>query len=221
LSDISKSQLDSISAEQSPEQSDVVSFFVPDQWKQIYIPVLSDTPFELEDPEGRPVRIDFLCCHLIPLDFPVPVSLFYPPEYESIYNPLTLQLKSNQLLSENYGVFTVKPFLYAKGSDRLFTQIIKNRIQITIVASPPAQRESLEWSLQFINPIELENEYVSSLMSDSSDEDIRVMKPSVREEYLRNRFRSYMNRFRLYTSTDTKFSLRAEISDGKVNAQEE
>jgi len=221
LSDISKSQLDAIASQQPSEKSDVVSFFVPDPWKQVYIPLLSDTPFELDDPTDRPLRIDFLYCHLIPLDSPILISLFYSPEYESIYNPSTLKIKPNSLIRETYGLFTIRPLLYAKGSDRLFTQIVKNRMQVTLVAAPPAQREFLEWGLQFINPIELENEYVSTLMSDSSDEDIKIMKPSIREEYLRNRFRSYMNRFRLFTSSDTKFQLNAKIDGNNVEIEEE
>lgn len=220
LNDISKAQLDALALTQSSEKSNVVSFLVPDQWKQIYIPLLSDTPFELDETPGKALRIDFLCYHLIPLDSPIFVSLFYPPEYQSIYNPTTLNIKPNKLIREEHGIFTINTPLYAKGSDRLFTQIIKNRVQITIVASPPTQRIFLEWGLQFINPTQLEDQYVSALMSDSSDENIRIMKPSIREEYLRNRFRSYMNRFRLFTAEDKKFELNAKIEDNSVEIEE-
>jgi hypothetical protein len=181
---------------------------------------LSDTPFELDETPGKALRIDFLCYHLIPLDSPIFVSLFYPPEYQSIYNPITLNIKPNKLIREEHGIFTINTPLYAKGSDRLFTQIIKNRVQITIVAAPPSQRTFLEWGLQFINPTQLEDQYVSTLMSDSSDENIRIMKPSIREEYLRNRFRSYMNRFRLFTAEDKKFELNAKIEENSVEIEE-
>ncbi|MES2198973.1 MAG: hypothetical protein V4489_02245 [Chlamydiota bacterium] len=220
LNDISKAQLDALSISQSSEKSDVVSFFIPDQWKQIYIPLLSDTPLELDEVTDQTLRIDFLCHHLIPLESPIFISLFYPPEYESIYNPVTLKIKPNTLVREQHEIFTIRPLLYAKGSDRLFTQIIKNRVQITIVASPLSQRTFLEWGLQFINPIQLEDQYVSTLMSDASDENIRIMKPSIREEYLRNRFRSYMNRFRLFTADDTKFELNARIEGNNVEIEE-
>ncbi len=221
LNDISKAQLDALAVSQSSEKSDVVSFFVPDQWKQIYIPLLSDTPFELDEEPEKALRIDFLCYHLIPLESPIFVSMFYPPEYESVYNPLTLKIVPNNLVREQNAIFTISPLLYAKGSDRLFTQIIKNRIQIIVVAAPPSQRASLEWGLQFINPGQLENQYVSALMSDMSDENIRIMKPSIREEYLRNRFRSYMNRFRLFTANDVKFELNARIEGDGVVIQEQ
>ena len=51
LSDISKAQLDDI-ATTSSNPSEVVSFFVPEEWKQIHIPALSDAPLEINDPEG-------------------------------------------------------------------------------------------------------------------------------------------------------------------------
>jgi hypothetical protein len=218
LNDISKSQLDAIAA--AHPSSDVVSFFVPEQWKQINIPLLSDTPFELDDIQDKMLRIDFLRCNLIALDSPVFVSMFYPAEFDALYNPHTLSIQPNQLIREEHGIFMIRPLLYAKGSDRLFTQIIKNRIQITIVAAPPSLRQFLEWGVQFINPIQLEDEYVSTLMSDVSDEDIRTMKPGMREEYLRNRFRSYMNRFRLFTAEDKKFELHAHIESNLVEIEE-
>jgi hypothetical protein len=220
LNDISKGQLDALMNTQRTEKTDVVSFFVPDQWKQIYIPLLSDAPFELDDNPDAPLRIDFLSSLLIPLDFPIFLSLFYPPEYESMYNPTTLNIQPGQMVREQYGIFTLRPLLYAKGSDRLFTQVIRNRIQITLVATPPSQRNPLQWGVQFINPIQLEDEYVSKLISDVSDEDIQIMKPGAREDYLRNRFRSYMNRFRLFTADDKKFELYAKIEGHKVFIEE-
>jgi hypothetical protein len=221
LNDISKGQLDALAAKQSPDSPpDVISFFVPDQWKQINIPLLSDVPFELDETTENRLRIDFIRCNLIPLDTPVLVSLFYPPEYDSIYNPTTLTLTPSQLLSENHGIFSIKPLLYAQGSDRLFAQVIKNRIQITLIVSPPSQRQFLEWSILFINPTQLEDQYVSTLMTDVSDEDIRLMTPTMRENYLRNRFRSYMNRFSLFTQNDTPFDLGARIVGNTVTVEE-
>ncbi len=220
LNDISKSQLDAIAANHKADRSDVVSFFIPDQWKQINIPLLSDAPFDLDEIQDKTLRIDFLRCHLIPLDTPILVSMFYPPEYDATYNPLTLKIRSNQLVEEEHGVFKLRSHLYAHGSDRLFTQIIKNRIQITIVAAPPFQKKFLDWEVLFINPSQLEDQYVSTLISDVSDEDMTLMNPSTREEYLRNRFRSYMNRFRLFTSNDTKFELKARIEGDVVEIEE-
>jgi len=53
-----------------------------------------------------------------------------------------------------------------------------------------------------------------------SDEELRSLHPHVREEYLRNRFRSYMNRFQFYKSNDSKLELNFELADNKINLSE-
>ena len=89
-------------------------------------------------------------------------------------------------------------------------------IQIVVIAEPPMKKTLLDWSVQFVNTRLLEDAYVAKLISDTSDEDLRMMKPNLREEYLRNRFRSYMNRFQLFTENDEKFSLEARIENNKI-----
>jgi hypothetical protein len=46
------------------------------------------------------------------------------------------------------------------------------------------------------------------------------MRPSLREEYLRNRFRSYMNRFDLFRSENAGFELTALINGEFVDIEE-
>ena len=220
LSDISKAQLDALASHQNTDKSGIVSFFVPDQWKQINIPLLSDTPIEINDTQDKTLRIDFVKYNLLPLESSILVSVFYPPEYSNSLNPLSLKIKPNTLVKESYGIFMINTPLYAKGTDRLFTQIVKDWIQIVVIASPKHAKQKLDWNLQFINSIELENQYVETLMSDASDEDIRSMRPSLREEYLRNRFRSYMNRFELFKSEHIKFEIDAFIEENFIEIEE-
>ncbi len=220
LSDISKAQLDALASHQNTDKSGIVSFFVPDQWKQINIPLLSDTPIEINDTQDKTLRIDFVKYNLLPLESSILVSVFYPPEYSNSLNPLSLKIKPNTLVKESYGIFMINTPLYAKGTDRLFTQIVKDWIQIVVIASPKHAKQKLDWNLQFINSIELENQYIETLMSDASDEDIRSMRPSLREEYLRNRFRSYMNRFELFKSEYIKFEIDAFIEGNFIEIEE-
>jgi hypothetical protein len=220
LSDISKAQLDALAAHQDSEKSGIVSFPVPDPWKQINIPLLSDSPIEIDDPEAKTLRIDFVKYNVIPLDSSIVVSMFYPIEYSSKINPSSLHIEPNNLIAETHGIFFLKTPLFAKGTDRLFTEIVKDWIQIVFIAEPIAPGQSLEWSLQFIDPSKLEDRYVSTLISDTSDENIRTMRPSLREEYLRNRFRSYMKRFELFRSSTEKFELEASIENNAVYIRE-
>jgi hypothetical protein len=39
----------------------------------------------------------------------------------------------------------------------------------------------------------------------------------MREEYLRNRFRSYMNRFRFYTASHQKLNLNIELQANSIS----
>lgn len=55
-------------------------------------------------------------------------------------------------------------------------------------------------------------------MFDVSDEELRNLQPDIREEYWRNRFRSYMNRFQIYKADDTKFEMDLEYKQDKIYA---
>ncbi|MFS8563208.1 MAG: hypothetical protein LVR00_02285 [Rhabdochlamydiaceae bacterium] len=71
LSEISKHELDSIKT----GAYDEVSFFVPNAWKQVYIPSLSDQPIEINDPRAVDLRIDFVKKDLHPISHSIPISL--------------------------------------------------------------------------------------------------------------------------------------------------
>lgn len=197
LNEISKSLLDTIPAHN--KENDVVSYFVPESWKQITLPLISDSPLEINDPQSKGLRLDFVRCDLFPLERALPVSVFYPHESLNSLNPQTVSLNSDSVLKEVNGIFYTTEPLFVKGVSHLFLKIVREMIEINIIAG------SREWSAQFINPRDLENKYVSALLSDSSFEE------PLREEYLRNRFRNYMNRFQLYRADGSKFDFRTEL----------
>ena len=197
-------------------QSDVVSFFVPDQWKQVNIPILSDSPMEIDDPLSKALRIDFVRCNLQPLNTPLPVALFFPPENIAELNPETISIATTALVEKNSGLFMIGTPLLVNGVDRLFLDTVRDMIQIIVIVDKDSERGLLPWSIQFVNPRQLEDKYVATLMSDVSDEDIRLLQPSLREEYLRNRFRSYMNRFQFFHPDESKFDLTILLKENLV-----
>ncbi len=218
LNDISKAQMDELSAKS--ENSEVVSFFVPDPWKQINIPILSDSPIEIDDPKAKALRIDFIRCNLLPVEAPIQLSLFFPPDNLKNLNPQNVSIAPNNLVHFNQGAPLITFPLYANGVDNLFLHTVRDMIEIVVIAEQKTDRQTLDWSVQFINPRQLEDKYVARLMSDVSDRDIRVLQPTLREEYLRNRFRSYMNRFQLFRSDDSKFELAIHIKDHHILVEE-
>ena len=221
LSDISKTKLDAISnSKTEDEATEVISFFVPDQWKQLNIPSLSESPIDINDPQAKMLRIDFIHCRSLPIDEPLPVVLYFPPDSAQKFNPTNVSLALDSFVKDFNGISLINHPLYAIGTDQLFLDIVRNRMQIVIIVSPQSEKQLLDWSLQFVNPSHLENIYVTSLISDVSDADIRLMQPPLREEYLRNRFRSYMNRLQLFNQDESKFELFVRLKDHVVHVEE-
>jgi hypothetical protein len=193
---------------------------VPDPWKQLNIPSLSPNPIEINDPQAKMLRIDFTHCRSLPIDASIPIVLYFPPDTAQKYNPSNVTLAIDSLVKDFNGLTLITYPLYAHGTDQLFLDIVRNRMQIVIIVSPKSDKQLLDWSLQFINPRQLENIYVATLMSDVSDADIRLMQPPPREEYLRNRFRSYMNHLQLFKADDSKFGLLVQLQDRVVHVEE-
>jgi len=216
LNNISKAQLDALAPSNDSAQADQVSFFVPDSWKQVSLPLISDSPIEINDPQAKNLRIDFVRSDLNPIEGPIPVSLFFPPEFSNTLNPDTTKIIPNDFIKKINSLNMITSPLFAKGVDRLFVHIIKDMLEVIIIAMPKGETKGFEWSVQFINPKVLEDRYVSILMSDVSDDEIREMQQTLREEYLRNRFRSYMNRFQFFTPDDKKLELDIQLQDTNI-----
>jgi hypothetical protein len=216
LNNITKTQLDALAPSNDSTQGDQVSFFVPDSWKQVSLPLISDTPIEINDPQAKQLRIDFVRCDLNPIDSPIPVSLFFPPEFSNTLNPDNAKITANEFIKKINGLHMITAPLYAKGVDRLFVHIVQNMIEVTVIVMPKGETQEFQWSVQFINPKVLEDRYVSILMSDVSDDEVREMQQGIREEYLRNRFRSYMNRFQFFTSDDKKLELDIQLQGTNI-----
>lgn len=216
LNDITQEELDSIQAKRQGEQSDEISFFVPDSWKKVSLPQLSEAPIEIDDPQSKALRIDFSRQDLLQIGFSIPVTVFFPPKFSNTLNPETYTLATNNFIAKKNGIKLFNAPLYAQGVSRLFLETVKDMIQMVIIASPKSERETLLWSAQFMYPHELEDNYVAKVMSQSNDEVFDV-QPHLLEDYLRNRFRSYMNRFRLYTPNHQKLSLQIELQANSIS----
>ncbi len=220
LNDISEAQLDDLQAS-AATQTDVVSFYVPNYWKQITIPVLSSSPIPIDDPDSNYLRIDFVRSELLPINHPVPVNLFFPVNLSSNLNPQKVSIAPGELVEVKNGIRLINQKLYARGVSELFLEIVSDMIELVVITGQKPEKSKLDWSLQFINPRVLEDRYVSILLSDVSDKEITELQPVVREEYLRNRFRSYMNRLRLYSQDYEKLQLNVELIGNKVTIGEQ
>ncbi|MBI3900616.1 MAG: hypothetical protein HY324_00535, partial [Chlamydiia bacterium] len=214
LSDISVAELD-ILQKTEKRHSDEISFFVPNSWKKVMVPGLSETEMEIDDPQAKGLRIDFARQDLLPINAPIPVSLFFPAEGCSGINPETCALVANDFVVKKNGVKMITQPLFAQGVSRKFLDLVKDRIQIAITSSLKGSPERLLWNVQLMCPQELEDRFVAKSMAELSAE-LRDVQPSLREDYLRNRFHSYMNSFRLYTPGHKKLKLAIRVDGNAV-----
>jgi hypothetical protein len=213
LNDILPEQLDTLWAS---TKADEMSFAVPDSWKKVTLPLLSESPIEIDDPQAKSLRIDFSKQDILPIGFSLPVTIFFPPKYSNTLNPETYSLATNNFISKKNGIKLFSAPLYAQGVSHQFLEAVKDMIEIVIIASPKSERETLLWSTQFMYPHELEDRYIAKIMSQSNDE-VMEGQPHLLEEYLRNRFRNYMSRFRLYTPNKNKLSLKIELQANSIS----
>jgi hypothetical protein len=220
LNDISKDELDSIKSPQQGLQNDEVSFFVPNKWKQVAVPFYNTIFEEINDPEAQTIRIDFLRQELLPVDRQVPIRVFYPLKNIAKINPETFPLQSSAPIVQTEGISVLNAKLYAKDVSRLFLDVVSDNIELVIIASPTSERELLQWSVEIIDPRQLENTYLALLFANSANQKNTALPVSKkREQQLRKRFREYLQKFSLYTDPEKKLSLECKLGEGKITVK--
>lgn len=213
LNDISKADLDAI---KSSGHNDEISFPIPKKWKQVFIPIRHGTE-EINDPEAQNLHIDFLRKEFLPLDKEIPIRVFYSIEDLDKINPQTYSLAFNDDIRKKNGIAIFTKPIYAKEVSRLFIDVIRNSIEIVIRAAPKNKRKVLAWSVQFINPHDLEDAYVTmSIANGSANKDNHGIIPRKQEEMLRKRFREYMQRLTLYLANGKKLHLKSTVEEDQI-----
>jgi hypothetical protein len=216
LSQVTKGDLDSIkNANPMVAQEDEVSFLVPNKWKQVAIPFNNNALEEINDPDAHYLRLDFLRKEFLPIENQVPIRVFFPLKYLETLNPETFKLAPNASIQQAFGLHLLTTPLYVKDVSRLFLNIVRENLEITIVAAPKSEREILHWSLQVINPHELEDTYVAFLIANNkTNKGAPISKR--RETLLRKRFREYMQKLIVYTSPDHKLKLEGTLEGNEI-----
>lgn len=214
LNDISEKDLKA--AASSSVDKDSICFLIPESWKKLNLPSISSSPIVIDDPQSKALRIDFAKNELIPIDRPLPITLFFPAKTISSLNPDTCTLGVNDFIQKKNGIFLISEPLYAYGVSKLFLDTVKDMIQLVIIATVHNSKEAPLWNPQFIYPHELEDRYVAKVLLESVDQGLDNFHPQLNEEYLRNRFRAHMNRFRLYSLDNKKLSLDIRLDGNTI-----
>ena len=222
LSSITSEQLDALKGEGPGE--DEVSFFVPDSWKKVRIPFLHDAVQTINGQEARQLRIDFLHKALLPIDGPIPVRLFFPHSTLAELNPSTLEVMPDVAVQRDYGVAYINQKLFVSDVSRLFLDIVRDRLELTVVPVQKEGKTSFHWDVQFVDPHQLEEAYVTIALSSECDADSHTTNGKAfrqhlleREQHFRTRFQNYVRNFQLYKAKDVPLALSISVDhDGHV-----
>jgi len=213
LNDITEDDLNSLVSSHST-QGDEVSFTVPESWKRVQIPFLHDMKQEINGPEAKNLHIDFLRKNLLSLDCDVPIRVFYPLATANTVNPKTYPLLTSKGIIEKESLFSITEPLYVDDVSRLFLDIVRNHIEVVVIASKKEPHEPLEASVEFVNPQALEEQYVQLLLS--SIKDMTAAQKQQREKALRVRFREYMHHFQLLSGKEKPLSVKAFLTPSGI-----
>jgi hypothetical protein len=218
LDDITVEELDALMHLRQGPYDNEANFPVPEQWKKIIIPLQIDFVETLNDPEAKNLQITFLKNDSIPIKGDLPLGVFYPLKYSQKINPETHKLTPNVFVQTVNHISVLKIPVFAKNVSKLFLDVIKDHLEITIVAAPKSERETLEWALDIVNYPHMEDTYVAFLLS--SFKTSETMKSRLlREEYFRMRFRHYMQLFSLYLPNGQPFTLMGTLEEASIDVQ--
>lgn len=215
LNRITQEELEILHNRQRKE--DEITFKIPDGWKKVAIP-FKDNAFEMiNDPQAEFLRIDFLKQELIPLGSELPIAIFFPLKYSQTINPQTYSLESNQIVYDINGLKRVSLSLYVRDVSRLFLEIVRDNIQIVIVAAPQSIQESLHWAVEFIDEKALEEAFVEAsllLFEEKYGDEESFNKYS--EQAIRYRFREYLHNLVMYTKDGHPLKLDARLKGDTI-----
>jgi len=220
LNKITAKELDALRKEKEVRYSDEVSFPVPEKWKKLMVRFRNNSMEELNDPEAEGLHLNFLHLGDLPIERDLPIRVFYPLEYSATINPETYQLVPSTKVLKKNGITVFTFPLYLKNVSRVFVDVIRDNLEIALVAAPKSRRDVLEWSPEVIDPHELEDTYVAYMIAEHAKEpDASIVVSKLWEKMLRKRFSLYMERVNLWVTPNQRLSLETVLEDNKIIVQ--
>ncbi|MDF2578097.1 MAG: hypothetical protein K0S74_1581 [Chlamydiales bacterium] len=209
LNQISIEELDLLQGNLNAQSEDEISFFVPKNWKRL--PLKQEGIHSAEPLSANKLRINFLRKHLLKLDQEVPLHLFFPLNSSTQLNPDNYSLTVGEGISSKKGIYIVSIPLYGAHVSRLFLDIVRDYLEIAVIVDPANELGHQKWSIEFVNPTELEQRYIQRSIHTFGDVELSSTQLKQRQEFLRNRFQSYMREFSLHMKDGRPLNLAVEI----------
>ncbi|MGK5593803.1 MAG: CdaR family protein [Parachlamydiaceae bacterium] len=209
---ITKGDLDKLSSSKEHVHDAEINYQVPANLKKISHWLLGNLPVEINDPEARHLHIDFLRQKSLSIGQDIAIRVFYPLSSIEVINPSTYPLLENKSIKKLQDLFFISAPFYVQNVSSLFLDVVRDNLEIVIMAQAGEDIEHLAWSLSVVDSQVLENRYVSYLFP-SGKKDEQFSKS--RENHIRNRFRKYLRKLALFTAADEPFQLDAAlVKDG-------
>lgn len=208
LNTISKAQLDTLPSVRDNFHDDEVMFLVPAAWKKVSLPFKGGSLEELNDPEAQSFHIDFLRKECLPIGKEIAIRPFYPLSTAQTINPETAPLIADRFVKQKDLVYYLALPLFICEVSPLFLEIIRDHLEISLLAQGEVGTGALPWSVQVVDPHALEDRYVNALLVRAismRNSDARHTRK--REMHLRARFRDFLQKLVLYTAPDKKLQL--------------
>lgn len=217
LNEISEKDLDTIEASWKGRNKDVISFFPPTPLKRITIPELSGSSFDIDDPNAKALKIDFIKQSFFQITSPIPVVLFFPLGTSEKLNPDTVTIANNNFVKKVNGIDMITIPLFAHRVSELFSEILNENMFILIFVESNEEAEELKWSVQFGFPSELEKRFFKKITAEMPNNEAFGVSQSMTKEYLTLKFRTYISKFRLWQSQTRKLALKITLENHKIH----
>lgn len=214
LSTITKEELDTLEGHKEGVFRDVVSYFVPESWKQISIPSLNKEGIALNDSEAQGLHIDFLKQEFIPVDVLIPVQVYYPINGSEKVNPETYRLKKNELIQKKNNIRFLSLPVQFYGISHLFYHLVKDNLNLSIVVSPYHPQNFL-WSIEVINWQYLEKIFLSEWLHHYGTQKKEMMDEDQKEN-VQKMFLMYMRNLKLYTQSKEELRLNIQMDNSEI-----
>lgn len=197
-------------------QTDEFSYFIPPSLKQIAIQFRDNALEPLNDPRAKNLRLDFLKQEFISLGEKLQLSVFFPPKYSRTLNPEIYSLAPNTYVERKDGLYFLNFPLYVRDVSRLFLEVVRENIELTVIAMPKSVQKKLSWTLELINEKALEDKFVTLSMEQGQG---KYEETNTSEELLRVRFRDYQHKLTLYLENQRPLTIEAELTGTTITLQ--
>lgn len=215
LSNIPEAELNVLLHDTSETQEGIISYPIPDTYKQIFLPELSSAPLKINDPRAKELRVYLLKDEFLPFPGKLPISLHVAPEALAKATANQLKIKTSTLVTRQKGIPVFAKSLMVKGVSKHFLAVVKNNVRL-LVSVNDKDMTSITTSLQFINPRILEDDFVSYCLQNKVCKHLESMSPLLADDYLRNRFKTYMATMQLFHDKEHKVELIPMVENSMV-----